>query len=185
MPDSREGEDAIEIDWLQFSVSKDIGKNEHTVTNITKELRALNAKRPAHMRKSPDEVTEKLLRMLVACSSSAVGTEAQKELEAVAGIAGGPGVRQYQNPAAAAGNTRHHAPLVSHFQKLWSSAYRAGHISMQRATAPRLVGRRAQPLRMPSPAASVAKELSGGEAVVVDHMDDLALRRLQTLGQAG
>ena len=134
VPDSREGEDAIEIDWLQFSVSKDIGKNEHTVTNITKELRALNAKRPAHMRKSPDEVTEKLLRMLVACSSSAVGTEAQKELEAVAGIAGGPGVRQYQNPAAAAGNTRHHAPLVSHFQKLWSSAYRAGHISMQRAT---------------------------------------------------
>ena len=134
VPDSREGEDAIEMEWLGFTVAKDIGKNEHTVNIIMKELRALNAKRPAHMRKSPDEVTEKLLRMLVACSSSAVGTEAQKELEAVAGPAGGPGIRQYQNPAAAAGNTQHHAPLVSHFQKLWSSAFRAGHISMQRAT---------------------------------------------------
>ena len=134
VPDSREGEDAIEMEWLGFSVAKDIGKSEHTVNLVMKELRALNAKRPGHMRKTPDEVTEKMLRMLVACSSSAVGTEAQKELEAVAGPAGGPGVRQYQNPAAAAGNTRHHAPLVSHFQKLWSSAFRAGHISMQRAT---------------------------------------------------
>ena len=65
VPDCREGEDAHDMKWLQFSILKDIGKDEHTVTNAMKELRALNAKRPAHMRKTPDEVTEKLLRMLV------------------------------------------------------------------------------------------------------------------------
>ena len=134
VPDCREGEDAHDMKWLQFSILKDIGKDEHTVTNAMKELRALNAKRPAHMRKTPDEVTEKLLRMLVGSSSSSVGIEAQKELEAVAGAAGGPGVRQYQNPAAAVGTMRHQGALVSHFQKLWSSAVRAGHISKQRAT---------------------------------------------------
>ena len=107
VPDCREGEDAHDMKWLQFSILKDIGKDEHTVTNAMKELRALNAKRPAHMRKTPDEVTEKLLRMLVGSSSSSVGIEAQKELEAVAGAAGGPGVRQYQNPAAAVGTMRH------------------------------------------------------------------------------
>jgi len=49
VPDCREGEDAHDMKWLQFSILKDIGKDEHTVTNAMKELRALNAKRPAHM----------------------------------------------------------------------------------------------------------------------------------------
>jgi len=94
-----------------------------------KQLRTLNASRPVHMLKTPDELAEKLLPMLVASTSSAVGLEAQKELEAVAGAPGVPGVRQFQNPNPAAGNLRSTPLLVSHFQKMFSSAFRAGHIA--------------------------------------------------------
>ena len=127
--DSREGEESHEITWIEFSIIKDVGKHEHTITEAMKQLRTLNASRPVHMLKTPDELAEKLLRMLVASTSSAVGLEAQKELEAVAGAPGIPGVRQFQNPNPAAGNLRSTPLLVSHFQKMFSSAFRAGHIA--------------------------------------------------------
>ena len=132
--DSREGEDQHDIAWLQFSISANVGKDEFTIKNAVKALRTLNAGRPANMRKTSDDIAEKLLRMIVSSTSSAIGTEAQKELEAVQGVAGMPGVRIWQSAMPAPGITRNLAGMANQYQLLWGSSYRAGHIQKSAAS---------------------------------------------------
>ena len=78
-----------------------------------------------------------MLRSLYAVTNDALGTEASRELEAVQGVPGQPGVRMFQHPAgmgAPAGNTRDLNRIVRHFHEGWSKAIRAGHIATSKAT---------------------------------------------------
>ena len=59
---NRDGEEEQDLEWIQYSISKDVGKSENTV----KHLRSLNITRTGTRKKTSDEIAEKLLRSLYA-----------------------------------------------------------------------------------------------------------------------
>ena len=133
---NRDGEEEQDLEWLQFGITKDVGKHENTVKETAKQLRSLNIPRTGPRKKTSDEIAEKLLRSLYTVTNDAVGTEASRELERVQGVPGQPGVRMFQHPllmGAAAGNTRDLPGLIRHFHEGWSKAIKAGHIATSKA----------------------------------------------------
>ena len=134
---NRDGEEEQDIEWLQFGIAKNVGKHENTIKEMLKILRSMNIPRSALRKKTSDEIVEKILRCIYAATSDAIGTEASRELEAVQGVPGQPGVRMFQHPlgmGAAAGNTRDLPGLIRHFHEGWSKAIKAGHIATCKAT---------------------------------------------------
>ena len=134
---NRDGEEEQDLEWIQFSISKNVGKSENTVKEAVKMLRSLNGTRVGTRKKTSDEIAEKLLRVVFSATNDPVGTEASRELERVQGVPGQPGVRMFQHAllmGAAAGNTRDLPGLIKHFHEGWSKAIKAGHIATCKAT---------------------------------------------------
>ena len=134
---NRDGEEEQDIEWLQFGIAKNVGKHENTIKEMLKILRSMNIPRSALRKKTSDEIAEKILRCIYAATNDAIGTEASRELEAVQGVPGQPGVRMFQHhqlQGAPAGNTRDLTRLVRHFHEGWSKAIKAGHIATCKAT---------------------------------------------------
>ena len=115
---NRDGEEQQDLDWIQFSIAKDVGKSENTIKEAVKMLRSMNHLRDGPRKKTPDECCKKLLRLITASTSHAIGTEASRELEATQGLSGQPGIRMFQQAApmgAPVGRTRHLPRLVAYF----------------------------------------------------------------------
>ena len=75
---NRDGEEEQDLEWLQFSIVKNVGKHENTAKEVAKQLRSLNITRTGLRKKTSDEIAEKMLRSLYAVTNDALGTEASR-----------------------------------------------------------------------------------------------------------
>ena len=55
---NRDGEEEQDLEWLQFTILKDVGKHENTVKEVAKQLRSLNITRTGLRKKTSDEIAE-------------------------------------------------------------------------------------------------------------------------------
>ena len=55
---NRDGEEEQDLEWLQFTIVKDVGKHENTVKEVAKQLRSLNITRTGLRKKTSDEIAE-------------------------------------------------------------------------------------------------------------------------------
>ena len=131
----------MNIEWYLTEIHTDVGVGPNSIKDSLKLLRLKNALRPAAKQASSDDIAEKLLNM-ISNASSMFTYAAQAELNAVEGVPGTPGVRQFQLPvpnaaAIAAGaaavpavvvpplpRPRDLNALVTHFHGLWENAVR-------------------------------------------------------------
>ena len=111
--------------WLGITIAKDIGVSESTIMDLELRLGSINAKIDPADRYTDDLTAEKILRE-IANASRLFMVDATKELNAVAGVPGQPGVREFQLApvAPAAFGLRDKAAMVAHFHQLWSTAVR-------------------------------------------------------------
>jgi len=85
--------------WL-IEIITDVGISVNSIADSIKMLRVVNAEFPLARRFTDDQLSEKLLSM-VEHGSRMFALEAKKELDAVEGVPGTPGVRQFQLAAPA------------------------------------------------------------------------------------
>ena len=52
---NRDGEEEQDLEWIQFSISKNVGKSENTVKEAVKMLRSLNSTRVGPRKKTSDD----------------------------------------------------------------------------------------------------------------------------------
>ena len=76
------------LEWNGYSIVKDVGKSEDTITKAADLLDSANADRPIAERFNETQKAEKLLRM-IAESSAHFQLEAQAEIETKAAAAAG------------------------------------------------------------------------------------------------
>ena len=71
--------------------------------------------------------------------SKQLSPDAIKELKAVEGVPGQPGVRLFQQgvPAAGGARPRDRPAMIAHFDTLWRSSVESGHIPLAAATGSR------------------------------------------------
>jgi hypothetical protein len=126
------------LEWYATEIATDIGSDENTVRRTLVHLQVMNSERPIAARFSDDQITEKILTM-IRNASSLLFTTAQNELNAVEGVPGQPGVRQFQLAAPpappAVGGVVPPAPprprdlhgAVAHFHTNWRDGVRMLH----------------------------------------------------------
>lgn len=83
-----------QVEWLNVSIIKDIGVNEATIINLDLKLETINNDIAVAAQFDADATAEKILREM-ANSSSLFLLEATKELNAVEGVPGQPGVHEF------------------------------------------------------------------------------------------
>ena len=134
LPDAEDTEDLKET-LRGLSIAVDVGFAIDTVEDADALLDRHNVRVPLGERFSDDELAQKLLRMLMT-SSKEMSMEANKELNAVEGVPGQPGVRLFQLavPAAGGPRPRDRSAMVTYFAKLWRTAVKAKQISPAVAT---------------------------------------------------
>jgi len=120
--------------WL-IEVITDVGITVNSIADSIKMLRVVNAEFPLTRRFSDDQLSEKLLSM-VEHGSRMFSLEAKKELDAVEGVPGTPGVRQFQLAAPAAGGLRPRDlnSIILFWQGQWESAVKSKALPVAPAT---------------------------------------------------
>ena len=120
--------------WRDVSIVHDVGISENTIIDLDSLLDEKNSLIPnAADRFTDDEKAEKLLRAIAAASST-FSESATRELNAVMGVPGQPGVREHQHPPLTAGaggyprghRHRNHATLVAYYHQQWRNAVKNG-----------------------------------------------------------
>ncbi|KOO53388.1 hypothetical protein Ctob_016313, partial [Chrysochromulina tobinii] len=120
--------------WL-IEIITDVGISVNSIADSIKMLRVVNAEFPLARRFTDDQLSEKLLSM-VEHGSRMFALEAKKELDAVEGVPGTPGVRQFQLPAPAAGGPRPRDlnSIIVFWQGQWESAVKSKALPVAAAT---------------------------------------------------
>jgi len=120
--------------WL-IEIITDVGISVNSIADSIKMLRVVNAEFPLARRFTDDQLSEKLLSM-VEHGSRMFALEAKKELDAVEGVPGTPGVRQFQLAAPAAGGPRPRDlnSIIVFWQGQWESAVKSKALPVAPAT---------------------------------------------------
>ena len=120
--------------WL-MEIITDIGITANSIADSIKMLRVVNAEFPLARRFSDDQLSEKLLSM-VEHGSKMFALEAKKELDAVEGVPGTPGVRLFQLAVPAAGGPRPRDlnGIIVFWQGQWESAVKSRALPVAPAT---------------------------------------------------
>ena len=133
-PSTGDLQDMIIEFWL-IEIITDVGITANSIADSIKMLRVVNAEFPLARRFTDDQLSEKLLTM-VEHGSKMFALEAKKELDAVEGVPGTPGVRQFQLAAPAAGGPRPRDlnGIILFWQGQWESAVKSKALPVAAAT---------------------------------------------------
>ena len=133
-PSTGDLQDMIIEFWL-IEIITDVGITANSIADSIKMLRVVNAEFPLVRRFTDDQLSEKLLTM-VEHGSKMFALEAKKELDAVEGVPGTPGVRQFQLAAPAAGGPRPRDlnGIILFWQGQWESAVKSKALPVAAAT---------------------------------------------------
>lgn len=131
----------LNMKWQLIEIITDIGVSENTIKDALVRLRVENADRPPAQRFSDDDIAEKLLSM-IEHGSNTFALIANKELNALEGVPGAPGVREFQRAIPALPGPgglplprpRDLNGIVNYFHRQWRDAVRRHAIPVAAAT---------------------------------------------------
>ena len=109
----------LNSEWDSATFVTTVGISIDTITNFSRFISGLNARRPAGRRKDDDDLTLKFLSCFTPAVNMPLSLDAHKELRAA------PGARTYHNAAT---GQRDYTAAVQAFDELWRSQFAAGAI---------------------------------------------------------